>query len=332
MAKVYLNKNGDYEFNVMIKGVRYHKSYKGLSKSEVEDKLAELRIFVKQNPQLGNKPKCWKLSELIADYNNYKNIHYSRPDELNYVINTFLRILGDINAEEITRSDIEKYIITRQYKVKNSTINREMDNIRRIFSLAYENKKISYNPCAKIKKLRIENPKERFLTREEEEKLLLAANPIMKAIITVAVDTGLRQNELLSLKWEDLFFDSNNPYIYVRKTKNNTPRIVGMTNRIKDILIKLEKYSEYVFTSPVTLSKYRDIKSTFNRTVIKAGIEPISFHKLRHTTASRLNEAGVDIVTIQEILGHRNLETTRRYAHSSERQKIDAIKKLEGIN
>ena len=148
-------------------------------------------------------------------------------------------------------------------------------------------------------------------------------------MIIVAIYTGLRTNELLNLKWEDVFLRNKNPYIYVRETKNNEPRKIPLINKVKKVLTEILHESEYVFTSPVTRGKYLDIKTTFGRTVLKAGIPHITFHKLRHTTASRLNELGVDIVTIKEILGHKDIKTTLRYLHTTEEYKIAAMSKLE---
>ncbi len=324
---VYKHKNGYYCYNFMYKGKRYCRSFKGLSK----DKVIELEIRAKNEIlEKGHgltKRKIYRLSKLIDDFKEYRKVHYTRPDEFDYVIDKFFKLVGDKEADEITVSDIERYARSRIDLIKNSSINREIDVIKRIFSLAVENKYISFNPCSTMKKLRIENPPERYLTKDEEEKLLAVCNPIMKAIIVTALHTGMRQNEILSLKWQDVFFEEN--YLIALNTKNNKPRKLPLSNKLKVILFSLPKLSEYVFTSPITGSRYKEIKSTFARAVKRAGIPHISFHKLRHTTASRLNEEGVDIVTIQRILDHADLKTTQRYTHNSSDSIANAIEKLD---
>ncbi|MBQ8458842.1 site-specific integrase, partial [bacterium] len=241
-------------------------------------------------------------------------------------IEKFAKLIGNKDIEQILPNDIEKYISSRINRVKNRTINRELDVIKRIFSLAVQNKKLKVSPCSTIKDLRIENPPERFLTKAEEEKLLSVCNPTMQAIIITALHTGMRQNEILSLKWEDVFFAEK--YLIARNTKNNKVRKLPLTDKLAEVLHNLPRFSEYVFTSPVTLSRYKEVKSTFARAVKRAGIPHISFHKLRHSTASRLNESGVDIVTIQKILDHSDIRTTMLYTHNASKSIEDAFRKL----
>lgn len=324
---VFKHKKGYYGYNFMYKGKRYCRTIKGLSKEEVAQlEIVHKAELVKRGYDITQK-KEYYLDELINDYKEYRKAHYTRPNEFDYVINQFYKLIGNKNAEQIIVSDIEKYISARLGKVKNSSINREIDIIRRIFSLAVENKKLFANPCITIKDLRIENPQERYLTKEEEVKLLAVCNSIMKAIIITALHTGMRQNEILSLKWQDIFFDKN--YLVALNTKNNKPRKLPLTETLKAELLNLPRLSEYVFTSPVTGTRYTEVKTTFRRAVERCGIEPISFHKLRHTTASRLNEAGVDIVTIQKILDHSDIKTTLRYTHNAKDSIHSAIMALD---
>jgi integrase len=310
----------------MYQGRRYHKSFNGLTKGEVENlEIIHKSELIKNGYDITLKKTVF-LKELIGDLKEYYKGHATRPDEFDYVLNNFYMLVGNKNVEDIIPADIEKYINSRLSKVKNSSINREVDVIRRLFSLAIENKKLKESPCVAIKKLRIDNPPERYLTKEEENKLLAACNPIMKAIILTALHTGGRQNEILSLKWSDVFFDEN--YLVLLNTKNNRPRRLPLTKTLKKALKNLPKLSEYVFTSPVTNSRYTEVKTTFGRAVKRAGIPHITFHKIRHTTASRLDEEGVDVVTIQKILDHAELRTTQGYIHTTDKSMANAFKML----
>lgn len=299
----------------MYQGKRYCKTFKGLDK-DVVAKLETVHKaeLIKSGYNIVERKPVF-LRDLIDDYKKYSLAHHSKPNERDYVLDDFYRLTGNKVVEQITSYDVEKYISFRIGKVKNSTINRDLDTIYRIFSLGMDNEKISINPCRKIKKLRVENPPERYLTKEEEVKLLAVCNPTMRAIVITALHTGMRQNEILSLKWEDVFFKEG--YLIARNTKNNKPRKLPITNTLNNELQKIPRMSEYVFTSPVTLSRYNEVKCTFRRAVKRAGIPLICFHQLRHSTASRLNEKGVDIVTIQKILDHAELRTTQRYTHNS---------------
>ena len=324
---VFKHKKGYYGYNFMYKGKRYCRTFKGLNCDEVAKlETVHKAELIKTGYDI-TKKQVYNLSELIADYKEYRKAHYTRPDEFDYVIDEFYKLVGNKDVEQITVSDLEKYINSRLGKIKNSSINREVDNIRRIFSLAVENKRISVNPCSTLKKLRIENPPERYLTKEEEVKLLAVCNPIMKAMTITALHTAMRTNEILSLKWQDVFFEEG--YLIALNTKNNKPRKLPLTTTLKNELLNLPRLSEYVFTSSVTGTRYTEVKTTFKRAVERSGIPHITFHKLRNTAASRLNEAGVDIVTIQKILDHADLKTTLRYTHNSSASIANAFDLLD---
>jgi len=323
---VFKHKNGYYGYSFMYQGKRYCKTFKGMEKDDVAKlETVHRSELIKTGYDITEKRQVY-LSELINDLKAYSSAHHSRPNERDYVLDDFLKLTGDKIAQQVTPYDIEKYIKYRIGKVKNSTINRDFDTVYRIFSLGIDNEKIEKNPCKKVKKLRVEHPPERYLTKDEEIKLLAVCNPIMRVIVITALHTGMRQNEILSLKWEDLFF--NEGYLIARNTKNNKPRKLLLTDTLQQELKTLPKLSEYVFTSPVTNSRYTQVKCTFRRAVKRAGIPHICFHQLRHTTASRLNEKGVDIVTIQTILDHAELRTTQRYTHGASASIINAFNLL----
>ncbi|HSA07321.1 MAG TPA: site-specific integrase [Candidatus Gastranaerophilales bacterium] len=315
-------------YKFIYSGVQYHRCFKGATKDEVIGfeciAKSELR---KSNYDIASDRHNYTLSQIIAEYKEYRANNYARPEEFDYVINKFYSLIGNKIAEQITLADLEKYRTFRKGKVKNSTINREMDNIKRIFSLALKNKRIRYNPCSELDKLKIENPNKRFLTKQEEIKLLKAANPIMRTMIILALNSGMRVSEILNLKWEHIFFQQN--YLVALNPKNGKPRKILLNKMLKNELKKFPKISEYVFTNPLTKTKYKNIKKTFSRTVERAGIPHITFHELRHTTASRLNEKGVDILTIKEILDHADLKTTQQYMHTPRKNILDAVNVLE---
>lgn len=325
---VYKDKRtGHWGYNFMYKGGRYHRLFpEAKTKNEVEGYEQIARANLRQKAYGIIEKLKPNLIELIKDYNDYQEVAYTRPHEFDYVINHFYKMTGNKMADEIILNDLLKYQNTRVKEVKASTVNREMDCIKRIFSLAKQNRKIDYNPCDMLVDLRIENPPERYLTKTEEAMLLKVANPMMKVMIIVAIYTGMRTNEILSLKWRDIFFKEG--YLIALNTKNNKPRKLPMVNKVKDALLSLNRLSEYVFTSPQTLARYKDIKTTFARTVKRAGIPHITFHKLRHTTASRLNELGVDIIVIQRILDHSDLNITRKYTHTFDDSITNAFNKL----
>ena len=236
-------------------------------------------------------------------------------------------LTGNKTLKQIGVNDIEKYKKARVNKVANSSINRELNVLSKMFSIAVENKYIQINPCLGVKRLRIENKPDRFLSIEEEEKLLKAANPNLRLIILVALYTGMRQGEILNLKWKDL--NLKEKYIKILKTKNNKVRKIPLAKTLEEAFTSLPRLSEYVICNPLTKTRYINIHKVFDETVKRAKIEHITFHQLRHSAATRMVEKGIDLVVVKEILGHADLSTTQKYSHPVPQRMLDAINELE---
>lgn len=319
-------KTGHYCYKFMYKGVQYHKSFKDASFNEVNDfELIAKSELRKSGYDITKQRYDIPFSEILEDYKLYAKNTYTRPEEAIDIVERFYKLIGNKIAEQINITDFERYRAIRKDNVSNSSINREMDNIKRVFSLAKQNKKIRFNPADDLKDLRIVHPTKRYLTKEEEKKLRKVANPMMRTIIITAIHTGMRCSELKNLKWSDVFLDEG--YLWALNPKNNKPRKLVITRQMKWLFQRMQHKSEYVFTSPKG-TQYKDLKKTFSRTVERAGIPHITLHELRHTTASRMNEQGIDPLTIQEYLDHADIKTTMSYIHKPRRNIEDAVAKL----
>lgn len=326
---------GSWEYSFMYKGLRYHRCFKGATKKEVAtyEAIAKSEL-IKNQYDIARQNTISTVSEIIEDYKADVDIRCSRPKEAKVIIDRFYKLIGKNFAKDVTLQDINHYVAYRKRQkcrnkktnVTNSSINRELDCIKRCFSLAKINRKIQENPFDNFCKLTTKNPTKRFLEKEEEVKLLEASSLIMRIIIIVALHTGMRCGEIKNLKWSDVFLEQG--YLIALNTKNGKSRKLIITPQMKKDLKLLPRLSEYVFTNPITKTKYKDFKSTFARTVKRAQIPKITFHELRHTTASRMNEIGIDLATIQEYLDHSDAKTTQKYIHKPRKNIVDAINKL----
>ena len=128
------------------------------------------------------------------------------------------------------------------------------------------------------------------------------------------------------MKWFDVDFTRG--VIHVRQTKTDRDRVVPMNREVREMLERQPKASGYVFPSPKTGGRLIDIKHKFDEARTAAGIKDFRFHDLRHTAATRLADAGVNVVVIAEILGHSDIRTTKRYSHAMEEAKREAMEKL----
>jgi integrase len=150
----------------------------------------------------------------------------------------------------------------------------------------------------------------------------------MKPILICALHTGMRKGEILSLKWECV--DLEERYITLLKTKSGKKRIIPISNRLFEELdiLNQNKLSEYVFVNPETKNPYYDLKRAFNLLCKEANVKNFVFHDIRHTAATRMVAAGIDLAVVREVLGHSDISTTMRYAHPVPEQKKKAIEAL----
>lgn len=261
-----------------------------------------------------------------------KKRSYARDEQIAGVLCDFFK---GKTLKEIKKSDVEKLKEVRsesltRYERKRSpaTVNRELAVLSAIFTLAVDDELIPSNPCRKVRPLRMDNTRNRYLTAEEEKKLLAALDgePWLKNIVTMAIHTGMRRGELFNLRWFDVDFARG--VIHVRNTKTDRDRVVPMNKPVREMLKRQPKASGYVFPSPRTGERLVDIKHKFDEARTAAGIKDFRFHDLRHTAATRLADAGVNVVVIAEILGHGDIRTTKRYSHAMEEAKREAVEKL----
>lgn len=215
-----------------------------------------------------------------------------------------------------------------------ASINRELATLSGIFRLAVRYDELEANPCRKVQFLQEKNSRERYLTFEEEAKLieqLQGCREHLRPIVICALYTGMRRGELLRLRWSKVDFERE--IITVTKTKTNRDRTVPMEKSVRETLIDLKAWGsrpqDFVFPSHYTGSFFKDINRSFKKACREAGIQDFRFHDLRHTFASRLVDARVDVVKIKELLGHRSIVTTMRYMHTNDQGKRAAITELE---
>ena len=197
-------------------------------------------------------------------------------------------------------------------------------------TLAVDDELIPSNPCRRVRPLRADNTRTRYLTGEEEAELLdaLEGQDWLKSLVTMAIHTGMRRGELFELRWFDVDFGRG--VIHVRDTKTAKDRVVPMSAAVREVLERQPKTSGHVFPSPKTGGQLVCIKYAFNEACRAAKIKDFRFHDLRHTAASRLADAGVNVVIIAEILGHGDIRTTKRYSRAMEEAKREAVEKLAG--
>ena len=173
----------------------------------------------------------------------------------------------------------------------------------------------------------------RYLTEEEIDKLLeVCINEHTRDIVVATINTGMRRQEVINLKWDQVRGD----FIYLSKTKTDEARQIpvndDLAELLKEIRGKNQLRSEYVFCDKA--GKHvtgKRISNSFDASIRKAGIQDFSFRDLRHTFASHFVMRGGSLKELQEILGHKSMTMTLRYAHLSKEHKKKAVSLLNGL-
>lgn len=209
--------------------------------------------------------------------------------------------------------------------VSPSTINRELACLKTLFNKAVEWEKLDVNPAAKIKKFREPNAMERILTIAESKRLLDESSDELRPVLIVALNTGMRKNEILSLRWKDVDFVKG--FIHVADSKSGRSRDIPMNAVVFDLLRQFPPRIKFVFENSLGTC-IRDVKTAFHGGCRRAEIHGVRFHDLRHTAASRMVERGIDLVTVSKILGHSSIQMTMRYAHPTPENMRLAVAKL----
>lgn len=235
-----------------------------------------------------------------------------------------LKLLGDIPVRQIKYQSFIKVIDTLvEGGLKPSSINRKLSAISAVLTEARRLGVLPYR--VDIPRLQEHEPEMKFLSREQEKVILEyffnQKDTEMYNLTTLLVDTGLRLGEALSLTDQNIKVNGT-VSITLNKTKTKKVRTVPCTERVQEIVLSREGK---IINLKVSQVQYR-WRLMQNTTGIK-----INIHALRHTTATRLLEAGVDIAVVKEWLGHTNIQTTMRYTHVTDYHLRDALNKLNHI-
>jgi integrase len=268
--------------------------------------------------------------------------------------------LFDRPLREVSPWLMEKY---RQKKVRagvsHSTINRHFDRIRSLLATAVEFKHLAAHPLQGLKKTKTdENVEPRFLNHEEERalrKALGARDAKMRAerasaniwraergyelfpdisadgfgdvltpMVLASLNTGCRRGEIRKIRWADVDLQRGVLTIRGGYAKNKQTRHVPLNAEAVEVLRRWKAQS---LGSDVVFPVLRVDKSW--KAVLKAAkIARFRWHDLRHTFASKLVMAGVDLNTVRELLGHADIAMTLRYAHLAAEHKADAVARL----
>lgn len=215
------------------------------------------------------------------------------------------------------------------------TVNRYLAPLSHAFTVAIkEYGWVTENPVMKVRKCKVNQGRLRYLSIEEIQRLLAACrqseNPYLYPVVILALSTGMRKSEIMYLTWRQI--DLQQEQILLEKTKNRERRALPLQGEAKKELLKLcsEKSPQdsLLFAGQDGQRPFY-LQRAWQAALTRAEIQDFHFHDLRHTAASYLAMAGVDMPTIAEILGHKTLAMVKRYVHLSDGHKSKALLHLD---
>ncbi len=254
-------------------------------------------------------------------------------------IKNLIPFFGSVTLAEITPARIVGYKAKRYDDgVAPATINRELAVMKAAFNLAIrEWEWCRDNPVCKVSMEKENNKRDRWLTDEEEEKLMKVSPPWLKEIVLFALHTGTRMGEILALTWEGVSLFRRTVTVF--HSKNGERRTIPI-NRIVLRLLKEKSRVRPIKTNLVFYGRActpiddHNLRRAFRRAITAARIKNLHFHDLRHTFATRLIQAGIEIYKVQRLLGHKSPIMTQRYAHhypESLRDGVEILKKRKKV-
>lgn len=315
-------------------GKRYTKGWGKISKSIAREKEMRLRNDIASGKH-ERRVKNVLFEKLVEQYLVYSKVNKRHKSYLRDItstnhLSTFFK--GKLLAE-IHSFLIERYKKERLVNAKPATVNRELACLKNMFSKAKDWKLVKENPAKEVKLLKEEPKDVTVLSPEKEVELYKELESLNRAIVTTALNTGMRKREILDLAKDNV--DFNNRMIHVTITKNWEIRDIPMnellTKVLKDVINGSPEDNPYVFANPKTGLPLTDIKTSFRRAIKTIGLGGFRFHDLRHTWCSRMCELGVDEATIMQLGGWKTRSMIDRYAHPSTDHKREALEKLNKV-
>jgi len=316
------------------------RQFGGYTKAQARNTLAKLRTEKMNEPQ-GFKKLGTALFKTFAEnyITNQSKVRPKTREAHETCLRAILRseLFRGKRLSEITTETIDKYKVERGAE-RLVSANRELTFIKQVFRRAVDWGEVVRNPAATVEKFREPQNRLRVLTDEEASRLLEAAGPRLRAFLCVLMTTAMRPHEAFNLHWPHDGWETEKELkvsiaslekrvIFIPKdlAKNHRDRTIPMSPELAALFESLPRLTgDKVFPWVQTPRCFREA-------VIRAKLRDVTLYTMKHTAASRMIRAGIDIATVSELIGHSDPKMTLRYCHSSLETKQEAVGKLSRI-
>lgn len=247
--------------------------------------------------------------------------------------------LLSLPVHTIRREDIDKFATKRAAERSAGTIFKELGVVKKMLNWLVDEKGVlDRSPAKKYQPpCDVPNGRKRFLSRSQVAAVLKASPDWLRPIVRIAIYTGMRRGEILGLRWS--MVDLRNKLITLPTTKNGDERMIPLNREALDVIRgqhgKDAASHDHVFTPSESGEEVAgdggdNVSKAFKAVLQRLGIEGITFHDLRRTAGSFMRMKGADVLTIAEVLGHRDYRTTMIYQRADLEHRRKAVALLDG--
>ncbi|WP_157668194.1 site-specific integrase [Croceicoccus marinus] len=238
---------------------------------------------------------------------------------------------GKMRLDEIKPQAISQWLAEKGETLAPSTVEKLRVMFGRSFELGlkWSVPGCERNPVKAVPRKRFNNKRERFLTSDEADRLLTAAgrskNPQLRNIIALLLLTGARRNELLKAEWKDV--DVERQSWLIPDSKTSKPRYVPLSKAALEVIESLPRYEKcpYLVPNPKTCKPFVGLKTAWDWVRKEAGMPDLRLHDLRHSAASFMINAGINLFAVGKVLGHADHQSTMRYSHLADETLLAAV-------
>jgi len=315
-------------------GKRTCKSTKSKFKMEALKFLTE--FSTKVNREVKGMYNTPKMEEFFKEFLQYSERVHTWKTTLTYktTFNALIKFFGNIQLDELGTKNIEDYL---QHRIKEASIHtgrKDIINIKASLNWAVENEYLLENPSKTIKRIKTPERLPIFFSQLDFKKLIAVIDiEVIKDIVLFAVNTGMRQNEILNLRLSQIDYKNRVVHLDNRYhlTKSKKIRTIPLNETAYNVVIRNNKmnFEERVFMRNGLPIKQDYIVHKFKKYINQTGLNPkLNFHSLRHTFASWLVQNGVPIYEVSKLLGHSDIKTTEIYSHLRAEDLRDSVNLL----
>jgi integrase len=333
-------RGGVYHFEFLFEGQRHRGS------TRLTNRTAVLRVEAMRKAALAEGRAGLVAPRAIPLFNKFveekflpweEKEHEAHPrTHQRYKVSSkpLIEFFGKMRLDAICPAEVESFKMERFDNISAAGTNRDLAALRFMLNLALRLGYIQRNPVSGVRFLKEGPGSMRIISHEEEEAYLAAANPLLRDIAILILETGMRPQELYEVEKANVHLEQG--YLFVPRGKTKSARRnIPPTERAAEVLGRRMQASEGRYLFPHRSDPKRPMGAlhhSHEKVFEQTGREYFRVYDLRHTYGSRAAMAGVDLPTLKELMGHSTISITMRYVHPTPEHKRRAVEKLEQFN